>query len=122
MSDRILKLPRGGGMIQFGAKCFVNRNCVIAAHERIEIGNNVTIGPGTYIYDHDHDGKGGYITKPVVIGDGVWIGANCIILKGVTIGKNTVIAAGCIITEDVASSCIIVQKRENTIVNRGNIE
>ena len=103
-----------GGVIQIGDRCFVNRNCIIAAHEKIEIEDNVTIGPGTYIYDHDHDGKGGYITEPVTIEEGVWIGAGCIILKGVKVGKNSVIAAGTVVTKDVPANMILYQKRIST--------
>lgn len=105
------ELTARDGLIQIGDGCFVNRNCIIAAHEKIEIGNNVTIGPGTYIYDHDHDGKGGYIIKPVTIEEGVWIGAGCIILKGVTVGKNSVIAAGTVVTKDVPANMVLYQKR-----------
>lgn len=104
-----------GGVLSIGSRCFVNRNCIISAHDQIEIGDNVTIGPGTYIYDHDHDGKGGYVTNPVKIGDNVWIGAGCIILKGVTIGAGAVIAAGCLISRDIPEGAKVIQKRETSI-------
>lgn len=105
-----------GGILHIGDKCFINRDCIIAAHEKIEIGDNVTIGPGTYIYDHDHDGNGGYKTAPVKIEDNVWIGAGCTILKGVTIGNNSVIAAGSIITKNVPENVTVVQKRESIVI------
>ena len=115
------KLSADGGMIRVGDKCFINRNCLIAAHEKIDIGNDVTIGPGTYIYDHDHDGKDGYITKPVKIGNNVWIGAGCIILKGVMIGDNAVIAAGAVVTKNVDADTTIYQKRTTvTMERKGN--
>jgi len=38
-------------------------------------------------------------TAPVVIGDNVFIGMNCIILKGVTLGTGSVMSAGSIITK-----------------------
>lgn len=47
-----------------------------------------------------------YITKPVNIGNNVWIGANAIILKGVTIGAGSIIAAGSVVTKDVPENCI----------------
>lgn len=100
-----------GGAIRIGNKCFINRNCIIASHESIVIHDNVTIGPGTYIYDHDHDGEGGYNTSPVIIEDGVWIGAGCIILKGVTIGEKAIIAAGSVVTKDVPDHKLFLQKR-----------
>ena len=107
-----------GGRLKIGDKCFINRNCVVTAHEEIEIGNNVTIGPGTYIYDHDHDGRGRYITKSIVIEKDVWIGAGCIILKGVRIGTGAVIAAGSVITKNVPPQNILLQKRNVEYIKR----
>ena len=46
-------------------------------------------------------------TKPIVIEDDVWIGANAVILPGVTIGKHVVVAAGAVVTKDVPDNCIV---------------
>lgn len=43
--------------------------------------------------------------REVVIGNDVWIGANCIIFEGVKIGDGAVIAAGSIIRRDVPPLC-----------------
>lgn len=88
------EIKANGGIVSIGNNCFINRNSMVVSHDRIDIEDGVTIGPGTYIYDHDHDGKGGFDTRPVRIERDVWIGANCVILKGVTIGEGAVIAAG----------------------------
>lgn len=92
-----------GGTISLGDNVFINRNCVICSHANINIENNVSIGPNTCIYDHDHDGIGGFITERVLIKEGAWIGCNCTILKGVTIGEKSIIAAGSVVTKDVPS-------------------
>ncbi|WP_197471648.1 DapH/DapD/GlmU-related protein [Microbacterium oleivorans] len=39
-------------------------------------------------------------TKPVIIGDGVWIGAGSVILPGVQVGAGAVIAAGSVVNRD----------------------
>lgn len=106
------ELSANGGIVFLGNNCFVNKNCMIVAHEKIQIGNGVTIGPNTVIYDHDHDGNGGFISKPVSIEDGVWIGAGAIILKGVNIGRNATVAAGTVVTKDVPANSICYSKRE----------
>ncbi|WP_025486041.1 acyltransferase [Enterocloster sp. OA13] len=100
------------GCVSIGNGCFINRGSMVVAHERIDIEDNVTIGPGTYIYDHDHDGCGGYTTKPIRLGKGAWIGANCVILKGVRIGEGAVIAAGGVINKDVPPKTVVYQKRQ----------
>ena len=40
--------------------------------------------------------QGGY-KKPVIIGDGSWIGINTTILQGSTIGRNSVVGAGSVV-------------------------
>ena len=39
-----------GGEIVLGNRCFVNKNCMIVAHEKIAIGDGTTIGPNVCIY------------------------------------------------------------------------
>ena len=45
-------------------------------------------------------------SKPVTIGDDVWIGGNVTILPGVTIGSNVVITAGAVVTRDLPDNCV----------------
>ena len=103
-----------GGEIKIGDKCFFNYNVLVVAHENITIGNNCTFGPGVMVFDHDHDFRGsrssGYITKPIKIGDNVWLGANVIILKGVTIGDGAVVGAGTVVTKDVPANTVTYAK------------
>ena len=84
----------------------------ISCRERVTIGNRVLLGGGVKIMDSDaHSldyekrGKGHQIdipiTKPVTIGDDVFVGANAIILKGVTIGQRAIIGAGSVVTKNV---------------------
>ena len=84
-------------------KIYCNRNVNIVCRDEIKIGEGTTIGPGTQMFDHDHDKKrkGEIVTSPIIIGKNVWIGAGCIILKGVHIGDNAIIAAGTVVTKDV---------------------
>ena len=45
--------------------------------------------------------EGPEFTRPVVIGDDVWVGGGAIICPGVTIGEGCTIAAGAVVTSDV---------------------
>ena len=47
-----------------------------------------------------------YHPKPIIVGDGCWIGANSLIMPGVTIGNGVVIAAGSVVTKDCESDCL----------------
>ncbi len=46
------------------------------------------------------------MTKPIRIGNHVWIGMNVLILKGVIIGDGAIIAAGSVVTRDVPGRCL----------------
>ena len=70
------------------------------------------IGGNVRIYDHDFHSldfqtrRGAedqlqIQTRPVEIGDDVFIGANAIILKGVTIGARAVIGAGSVVSRNI---------------------
>lgn len=48
-----------------------------------------------------------YQSKPIIIEDNVWIGANVTILKGVHIGEGSIIAAGSVVTKDVPSRVVV---------------
>ena len=79
------------------------------------IGNHVNLAQGIIVtaLNHNFEDKTkrieeqGITTKPVIIGDDVWIGANAVILPGVTIGKHCVVAAGAVVTKDVPDNTIV---------------
>ena len=81
----------------------------------ITLGNNVHITDGVKFITHD----GGTllyrnqipdleITKPIVIGNDVYIGNNVIILPGVTIGNNVIIGAGAVVTKTIPDNSVAV--------------
>jgi acetyltransferase-like isoleucine patch superfamily enzyme len=81
-----------------------NRDVDITCFNSIKIGNNVLISKGVMIRDSDSHTiiKQGYCqSKPIVIGNNVWIGMRAVILKGVTIGEGSIVAAGAVVTKDI---------------------
>lgn len=116
---------RKGASLRIGDSFNMSGRNWITVRESVEIGDNVTFGPGTMIYDHDHDfttingiREGKYLTTPVKIGNNVWIGADCLILRGTVIGDNCVVGAGTILKGKYGSDQLIYQKRENVINTR----
>jgi acetyltransferase-like isoleucine patch superfamily enzyme len=81
----------------------------------VSIGNNVNLAQGITVTALNHNfgdttrkiDEQGISTKPVEIGDDVWIGANAVILPGVTIGRHAVVAAGAVVTNDVPNNCVV---------------
>lgn len=105
--------------ISIGENTFINTNCIFIDNNSINIGNNGLIGPHVQIYTAEHPlraterirkNKGGtrYLTssKPVTIGDNVWIGGNSVIFPGVTIGDNVTIGAGSVVTKSIPNNVL----------------
>ena len=81
----------------------------------ITLGSNVHITDGVKFITHDggtllyrHLVPDLEITKPIVVGDNVYIGNNVIILPGVKIGNNVVIGAGAIVSRDIPDNSVAV--------------
>ena len=99
---------REGGRIEIGDDSGFS-SVVMSSRSSITIGNGVNIGGNTRIFDHDfhslraedrRDGardKANVRTKPIVIGDDCFIGANAILLKGTRLGARTIVAAGSVV-------------------------
>ncbi|MDN5203505.1 sugar O-acetyltransferase [Fulvivirgaceae bacterium BMA10] len=105
-----------GEHISIGDNSFINTNCMFLDNNKIVIGNNALIAPYVQIYTAAHplsakdriksrasEKEAVYLTstKPVRIGDNVWIGGNSVILPGVVIGNNVTIGAGSVVTKDI---------------------
>lgn len=100
-----------GGRLEIGDRVFVNYGCSISAHTLVRIGSGSLIGQYTIIMDcdyHSPDSSESHgESRPIVIEDGVWIGARAIVLKGVKIGSKAVVAAGSVVTRDVAPGAMV---------------
>ena len=102
-----------GYNIILGKNVYMNFNCCLLDVMKIEIGDNVMMGPNVQIYTATHPlEKKDRLTmlefaKPIKIGDDVWIGGGAIICPGITIGSGVVIGAGAVVTKDVTDDVFI---------------
>ena len=100
---------------------FINVNAIFLDNNIINIGKNGLIGPGVQLLTASHplsarerliisnrNLKASYKTfsKPIHIGDNVWIGGNTVVLPGITIGNNVTIGAGSIVTKDIPDNML----------------
>lgn len=101
-----------GKNIVFGEDVFVNSGCRFQDQGGIEIGDGSLIGHNAVITTLNHDmapsRRADMHPARVVIGRGVWFGANVTVLPGVTIGDGAVVGAGAVITKDVPARAIVV--------------
>lgn len=101
-----------GYNIEIGDNFFANHNLVMLDCAKIKFGDNVFIGPDCGFYTAGHPIKvserntGREYSKPITIGDNVWIGGGVKVMPGVTIGDNCVIGAGSVVTKDIPSNTI----------------
>ena len=117
-----------GGRIEIGDHTGASA-VVISSRSGVKIGKHCNIGGNVRIFDHDFHslntevrrgprGCDDCATKPIIIGDDVFIGAQSIILKGVTIGDRAIIGAGSVVTKDVPADCIAAGNPA-TLIRRG---
>lgn len=87
----------------------------IYARKEIKIGSHTRIGANTKLMDNDFhpvdpqlrlECSQDIATKPIIIGENVFIGCNSLVLKGVEIGDNTTIGAGSVVTKNIPANCI----------------
>ncbi|MCQ2071002.1 MAG: sugar O-acetyltransferase, partial [archaeon] len=53
------------------------------------------------------ENRGDCDCRPIVVGDGVWIGSGSKVMPGVTIGKDAIVAAGSVVTKDVPDGAVV---------------
>lgn len=107
--DAFVKIKPVGGMgdVTIESNSIINSGCVLYSGNGIHIGENCavaancTFAPVNHAYEDKNvpikeqgfkPGKGG-----IVIGDDVWIGANCVLLDGAVVGDGCVIGASTLV-------------------------
>ena len=113
--QRTIIIARKNGSIELGNH--VGVSCVTIHGSDIKIGDYAVIGANTKILDHDFhainyserriDDQTNVKTKPVKIGNDVFIGCNCLIVKGTVIGDRSVIEAGSVVSGVFPADSII---------------
>jgi virginiamycin A acetyltransferase len=118
--DAFVKIkPSGGsGDVVIGRGTVINSGCVLYTGNGISIGRNVLIAANCTLAPTNH--AFGDPDKPIreqgfqpsrggiVIGDDVWIGANCVLLDGATIGSGSIIGAASLVRGTLPPFCVAV--------------
>ena len=116
-------------VVSIGDRCLIGRGSGIVGHLSIEIGDDVWTGHHVYITDQNH----GYDDpdlpisrqmqpeRPVVIGDGSWLGHGSVILPGARIGRNVVIGANSVVTDEIPDFSVAVGAPARVIRRFGSV-
>ena len=102
-------------VLRIGDRCVIGRGSHVVAHQSVLLGDDVFVGPYTYITDQNHGyadpdvpiGRQLPRNSAVRIGAGSWLGAGAIVLPGAVIGRNVVVAAGSVVRGVVPDRCVI---------------
>ena len=90
--------------LSIGDYTWIGENAWIDNLAPMDIGSNVCISQGAYLFTGNHDYKKttfDLIVKPIVIEDGAWLGAKTIVCPGITVGSHAVLATGSVATGDL---------------------
>jgi acetyltransferase-like isoleucine patch superfamily enzyme len=98
-----------GAAVAIGAGARLGERCVVAAHERVEIGPGARLEDEVVLIDFDHDigdverpvREQALLTAPVVIGARAVVGTAAGVLRGVTVGEDARIGVRAVVTHDV---------------------
>ena len=70
---------------------------------RATVGKNCHVGAGAVLAGVIEPAS----ATPVIIEDGVLIGANAVVIEGVHVGEGAVVAAGAVVIEDVPAGMVV---------------
>src|SRR5215468_4837498 len=95
--------------IEIGSHCLISWNVGIADSDfhPLEPAQRLIDAQALAPFYKDRPARPKLETRPVKIGNNVWIGMHAIILKGVTIGENSVVAAGAVVTKSVPANTVV---------------
>ena len=102
--------------LQIFNNVYIGRDVQINAYKSVVIESDVVIADRVYVSDATHNYND--LNKPIIdqgtsfagevrIGEGSWLGINCVVLPGVRIGKNAIVAANSVVSNDVEDYSIV---------------
>ena len=115
--DSFVKIKFAGGLgdVLIGSKCYINSGCVLYSGNGIQMGNNVLIAANTTFAPVNHNirkekpvSEQGFMKSKggIIVGNDVWIGANCVILDGAYIPDGCVIGAASVVSGKLEPYCV----------------
>lgn len=100
-----------GATLHLHGKGGININGTIICGEHIELGEGVMIGRGVTIRDNNGNHfmsiQGYKNTRPVIIGQHVWLCEGCTILAGVKVGDGAVVGAKAVVAQKVPAFSLV---------------
>lgn len=90
--------------LEIGDDVWLGENVWIDNLDMVTIGNNVCISQGALLLTGNHDytkSSFDYRNGPIILEDGVWIGAKAVVCPGVTCYSHSILSVGSIATKNL---------------------
>ncbi|WP_461638890.1 acyltransferase [Labilibaculum euxinus] len=95
-----------GNHVYVGFNSYIGQG-EVELKDEVLIGNFVSITASNHLRKDGSFRFGGFESKEIVVGKGVWIAAHCSITAGVVIGSGSLVAAGSVVTKSFGKNLII---------------
>jgi putative colanic acid biosynthesis acetyltransferase WcaF len=94
--------------LEIGDRCWLGEGVWLHNQDKLTIGADSVISQQSFITTGSHDLREtmDLVTRPVWIGQGVWVTSRCIVLGGVRIGDNAVLTPGSVANRSLAGGGI----------------
>jgi acetyltransferase-like isoleucine patch superfamily enzyme len=110
------QVPVTDPVVRIGDRCLIGKGSGIVGHLAIDIGNDVWTGHHVYITDQNHGyerldlpiSQQSMPERPVLIGEGSWLGHGTVVLPGANIGRHVVIGANSVVTGTIPDYSVAV--------------
>jgi putative colanic acid biosynthesis acetyltransferase WcaF len=107
--------------LELADECGIGNGAILYSMGKIIIGRRAVISQGAHLVAGTHDyTKSGFplVTRPINIGDHVWIAAEAFVHPGISIGEGCVIGARSVVTKDMPTWMVCAGHPCNPIKER----
>ena len=96
------------GPVRIGADTFIGHEVLIVGGDAaIEVGARCDLAPRVSLVSGTHEegtlqrAAGPGVSRPIRVGDGVWIGVGAALIAGSSVGDGSIVGAGSVVTADI---------------------
>ena len=106
--------------LKVGDRSWIGEDVWLHNQDALEIGSDTVISQQAFITTGTHAYRGdmALTTRPVVIGDGVWVTARCIVLAGSHIGTSALILPNAVVSGEVPDQAMYGPPRSGVVGQR----
>lgn len=114
------------GGIDLGNHVVVGPGCILYGAGTIRVGDFTHFGPGSMVMTQSGNARSatrqsttpGHLVEPVVLGNGVWVGAGAIILGGTNLGDDCIVGPNSVVQGNYPAGTTLIGNPARAILQR----